>query len=181
MSFNLDGGYGVEPIYARYGAAITGVGTPTKAGYTFQGWSLDGSTIVDLAETMPAANTVYTAVWGDPQTVNYTVVYWRENANDSNYSFWGQVTRQATAGTFVSGSDDVPTSITNATVDGATVDERPYFTYNGAKTNKNVEVKGDGTTIVNVYYYRNTYHLYFYGYSVSSLLYDTAADAGNVP
>ena len=179
MSFNLDGGYGVEPIYARYGAAITGVGTPTKAGYTFQGWSLDGSTIVDLAETMPAANTVYTAVWGDPQTVNYTVVYWRENANDSNYSFWGQVTRQATAGTFVSGSDDVPTSITNATVDGATVDERPYFTYNGAKTNKNVEVKGDGTTIVNVYYYRNTYHLYFYGISGTCAIEEHTHGDGN--
>ncbi|MGN1019017.1 MAG: InlB B-repeat-containing protein [Aristaeellaceae bacterium] len=165
MNFDLDGGYGVEPIYARYGAPIDDVGTPTKAGYSFQGWSLDGTTIVELPENMPAANLTYKAVWGDAQVVDYTVVYWRENANDSNYSFWGQVTKQALVGTLVSGADDVPTSITTATVDGEQVDERVYFTYNSAKTNKDVEVKGDGTTIVNVYYYRNTYHLYFYGIS----------------
>ncbi len=37
MSLNLDGGYGVEPIYARYGASVK-VETPTKPGYTFNGW-----------------------------------------------------------------------------------------------------------------------------------------------
>ena len=36
MSFNLDGGYGVEPIYARYGASVK-VENPTKPGYTFNG------------------------------------------------------------------------------------------------------------------------------------------------
>ena len=165
MNFDLGGGYGVEPIYARYGAPIGNVGTPTKAGYTFKGWSLDGTNVVALPLTMPASNQTYIAIWelGDP--VNYTVVYWRENANDSNYSFWGQVTKQAVAGTQVSGTDDIPSSITTATVNGESLDERPYFTYNAAKTNKNVVVKGDGTTIVNVYYYRNTYNLYFRGIS----------------
>ena len=37
MSFNLDGGYGVEPIYARYGTSVK-VENPTKPGYTFNGW-----------------------------------------------------------------------------------------------------------------------------------------------
>ena len=37
MKFDLDGGYGVEPIYARFGAAINVV-DPTKPGYTFTGW-----------------------------------------------------------------------------------------------------------------------------------------------
>ena len=38
MSFNLDGGYGVSPIYARYGASIYAE-TPHKAGYSFAGWT----------------------------------------------------------------------------------------------------------------------------------------------
>ena len=179
MNFDLDGGYGVEPIYARYGAPIGDVGTPTKAGYSFRGWTLDGTTIVDLPATMPDANLTYTAVWGNAEMVNYTVVYWRENANDSNYSFWGQVTKQAVAGTLVSGADDVPESISNATVDGETVNEKQYFTYNSAKTNKNVEVNGDGTTVVNVYYYRNTYHLYFYGISGTCAIEEHTHGDGN--
>ena len=158
MKFDLDGGYGVEPIYARYGSTIE-VGTPTKAGYVFDKWD------PKLPAAMPATNTTHTAVWGKAQAVKYTVVYWRENANDTGYSFWGQVTGQASAGTTVSGADNVPTSITNATVDGKTLNEKPFFTYNAGKTDKNVLVKGDGTSIVNVYYYRNTYHVYFTGIS----------------
>lgn len=86
MNFDLDGGYGVEPIYARYGAEIDDVGTPTKAGYTFVGWSLDG-TNVDLADTMPAENRTYKAVWKVDDTAKVTVVFWGENADDEEYSY----------------------------------------------------------------------------------------------
>ena len=47
MNFDLDGGYGVEPIYARYGAPIN-VDKPTKPGYSFNGWK------PELPATMPA-------------------------------------------------------------------------------------------------------------------------------
>ena len=87
MSFNLDGGYGVEPIYARYGAAITGVGTPTKAGYSFVGWSLDGKNAVALPSSMPAANKTYKALWKADDTAKVTIVFWGQNANDDGYSY----------------------------------------------------------------------------------------------
>ena len=87
MNFDLDGGYGVEPIYARYGAPIVGVGTPTKAGYAFQGWSLDGTNIVTLPGTMPAENRTYKAVWKADNTAKVTVVFWGENADDEGYSY----------------------------------------------------------------------------------------------
>ena len=87
MNFDLDGGYGVEPIYARYGATIGDVGTPTKAGYAFQGWSLDGTTTVDLPKTMPAENRTYKAVWQANDTAKVTVVFWGENADDEGYSY----------------------------------------------------------------------------------------------
>ena len=87
MNFNLDGGYGVEPIYARYGAPIGNVGTPTKAGYTFQGWSLNGSGATTLPDTMPAENRTYTAIWQADATAKVTIAFWGENADDEKYSY----------------------------------------------------------------------------------------------
>lgn len=94
MSFNLDGGYGVEPIYARFGAPISvptedeeGKKLPIKAGYTFSGWSLDGTNTVDLPGTMPAENRTYKAVWTPDATAKVTIVFWGENADDEEYSY----------------------------------------------------------------------------------------------
>ena len=86
MNFDLDGGYGVEPIYARYDAPIGNVGTPTKAGYSFKGWTLDGATATIPTE-MPAENRTYKAVWQAGDTAKVTVVFWGENADDEGYSY----------------------------------------------------------------------------------------------
>ena len=90
MSFDLDGGYGVEPIYARYGSKIE-VDTPTKAGYTFAGWQKvkDGADPVDaeLPTTMPAENSKYKAKWTAKDLAKVTIVVWGENADDENYSY----------------------------------------------------------------------------------------------
>ena len=37
MAFKLDGGYGAEPIYARFGSPVT-VPEPVRPGYSFAGW-----------------------------------------------------------------------------------------------------------------------------------------------
>lgn len=87
MTFNLDGGYGVEPIYARFGEAIADVGTPTKAGYSFGGWSQDGTTAVALPAAMPANNAAYTALWTANATAKVSIVIWGENANDEEYAY----------------------------------------------------------------------------------------------
>ena len=81
MNFDLDGGYGVEPIYARYGTPIGNVGTPTKAGYSFVGWN------PELPSTMPAGNQTYKAIWEADDTAKVTVVFWGENADDDEYSY----------------------------------------------------------------------------------------------
>lgn len=139
MSFNLDGGFGVEPIYARFGAALE-VGTPTKPGYTFSGWE------PALPATMPVNGGTHTAQW-QKNNANYTVQYWQENADDDGYSYKESTTKSAPSGNAVSGTDD-------KTYAG--------FTYNAEKTDKDVIVKGDGSTVVNVYYKRNVYEVRFY-------------------
>ncbi len=88
MNFNLDGGFGVEPIYARYGAAIGDIGTPKKTGYTFAGWTQDGATTVEPEKTMPFKGTSYKAMWTIGDSAKVTVVVWGENPDDEGYSFY---------------------------------------------------------------------------------------------
>lgn len=81
MNFDLDGGYGVEPIYARYGAPIS-IGTPEKPGYSFNGWDKN------LPATMPAENRSYKAQWQAGDAAKVTIVVWGENADNEEYSFY---------------------------------------------------------------------------------------------
>ncbi|MBR5285933.1 MAG: InlB B-repeat-containing protein [Clostridia bacterium] len=163
MTFELgDGGYGVLPVYARYGTEVE-VGTPDRPGYSFSHWANELGESITFPQSMPAEDVTFTAVWNSSDA-KYTVVYWKENADDNGYSYWGSVIKESTSGAVVNGSDDIPTTITYATVDGSRVDEKIYFTYNDTLTDKNVVVKGDGSTVVNVYYKRNYYTIYFRGY-----------------
>ncbi|MGN0745864.1 MAG: InlB B-repeat-containing protein [Aristaeellaceae bacterium] len=106
MNFDLDGGYGVEPIYARYGAAIGDVGTPKKAGYAFGGWTLNGTSVAALPETMPAENRTYKASWIVNDAATVTVVFWGENADDEEYSYIKSAQVQVAPGTEFTYSED---------------------------------------------------------------------------
>lgn len=145
MNFDLDGGYGVEPIYARYGAPIS-VDTPTKPGYTFESWTPSIPTV------MPDHNTSYKASWKIGES-GFTVVFWYENANDNGYSVAGTYTpADVKPGTEKKSEDYKNQSFTGR--------DDKHFTYNAAKA-ETVTVKGDGSTVLNVYYTRNTYTLKF--------------------
>ena len=147
INFNLDGGYGVEPIYARYGAPVN-VGNPQKPGYTFTGWS------GEIPKTMPVIENPlsFTANW-EKGTARFTVVFWYENANDVGYSVAGTFTPADVApGTQKSSGD-----YQNQSFEGR---DDKHFTYNADKA-ETVTVNGDGSTVLNVYYTRNTYTLTF--------------------
>ena len=155
MAFDLDGGYGVEPIYARYGSKID-VGTPTKAGYTFGGWQKvtegqEPADVTSLPATMPAENSRYKAKW-TAGTTDFTVVFWYENADDTNYSYAGSITQRAAAGNSVNSDNFQNISFTGR--------DTKHFTYNRGKA-ETTTVNGDGSTVLNVYYTRNTYTLKF--------------------
>lgn len=166
IDFDMNGGYGTEPVYTRYGATI-GANTPIRHGYVFDGWELisyggqaptteqqskydinNGKTI-----EVPAANLRYKARWITQQTT-YTMVFWRENAEDTGYSYWGYLDNlPAMSGSYVSGQDYI------SRVSG--IEDEQYFTFNELRTDKNVLVEGDGSTVVNVYYTRNYYTITF--------------------
>lgn len=139
LSLDLDGGWGADPIYARYGAVI-GLSSPTKPGYTFAGWD------PKAPANMPAENQTLKAQW-TASNVEYRVQYWQENANDSKYSYVESQTVTAKAGDVVSGETYEYSKSYNG------------FTYDHADTN--VTVAGDGSTVVNVYFNRNLYTVTF--------------------
>ena len=126
MNFDLDGGYGVEPIYARFGAPIS-VDTPTKPGYTFESWT------PSIPATMPDHNTSYKASWKIGES-GFTVVFWYENADDDGYSV---------AGTYKPADVAPGTEKNSADYKDQSFEGRDdkHFTYNAAKS-ETVTVKG---------------------------------------
>ena len=145
MKLNLDGGYGLEPIYARYGTPIT-IDKPTKPGYTFDKW------YPALPTTMPVGGGEYKALWNLGEA-GFNVVFWYENANDDGYSV---------AGTYKPANVAPGTQKSSGDYQSQKFEGRDdkHFTYNADKA-ETVTVKGDGSTVLNVYYKRNTYELKF--------------------
>lgn len=141
MSFNLDGGYGVEPIYARYGASVK-VENPTKPGYTFNGWE------PTVPTTVPAENTTYKAKWQADKTAKVTVVVWGENADDENYSYIKSVETTAPVGSTL-------TAVPSGT--NLNMGTKPWE----LKRVEQTTVAADGSSVLNVYYDRKEFTLTF--------------------
>lgn len=141
MSFNLDGGYGVEPIYARYGASVK-VENPTKPGYTFNGWE------PKVPATVPAENTTHKAKWQAEKTAKVTVVVWGEDADDENYSYIKSVETTAPVGSTLTA---IPSG-TNLNM-GTKLWE--------LKRVEQTTVAADGSSVLNVYYDRKEFTLTF--------------------
>lgn len=188
IKFDTNGGYGVEPIYARYGTPFL-VNEPTRYGYVFAGWDelVDG-VYDDNADTLPATvpdkNCTYRALWTQANTT-YDVAYWVENAEDENYSYIGTVKMNALSGITISPtgiSEDgvryAPLLDVNTPICGIDMEEEPDHVHdlNGCyplhakhydinlkeeDNYKEVVVKGDGSTVLNVYYTRKYYTLRF--------------------
>ena len=117
VNFDLgEGGYGVDPIYAKY-QTVFRIEDPKRLGYSFKGWTrtdadstrgvygtdwhyidADGSVIDEDAATADEnlirlegdqrvpAKNTYYKAVWEPGTTSFSVVYWIENANDDNYT-----------------------------------------------------------------------------------------------
>lgn len=150
MKLNLDGGYGLEPIYARYGTPIT-IDKPTKPGYTFDKW------YPALPTTMPVNGGEYKALWNLGEA-GFNVIFWYENPNPNEDGSYGY----SVVGTFKPSNVKPGTEKKSGDYKDQSFEGRDdkHFTYNADKA-ETVTVNGDGSTVLNVYYTRNTYTLKF--------------------
>ena len=139
---------------------LQNLGTVAREGYSFAGWYYDGYEGTEAASNASGAalnaadllSRVQNLGEGESLTlygnwtgnqVTYKVATWFENADDTEYAYGELTEGTGTAGT--------TTNVTAAAVDGFT-----------AQTVDQQTIKGDGTTIVNVYYKRNVYEVTFF-------------------
>lgn len=141
VTFDTKGGDYVAPQFQMGEPLDLSTVTPTRNGYTFDGWyDADGNPVTKVSETATV-----TAHWKANSETKYTVIHWQENANDNEYS-----------------SKDIEkkTGATNSTTN-AKAKSYSGFT---AQAIEQKTIAGDGSTIVNVYYKRNVYDVKFYTY-----------------
>ena len=138
VTFNTDGGDYVAPQFRMEAPLDLSAVTPTRSGYTFDGWYIDGQKVTSVS-----AEATVTAHWKADSKTEYTVIHWLENADDDNYTLEESVRETGTTGT--------ETNVAAKSYKGFT-----------AQTIEQKTIAGDGSTIVNVYYKRNVYIVNFY-------------------
>ena len=136
VTFNANGGASVEKQVIEEDYLATEPET-TRTGYTFTGWDYDFTQAI-------TENTKITASWSANTDTKYTVNYYLQNLDDSNYTLHESVE--------LKGETDTPT----AEVD---IKEYPHFTYNANKSVISGNIDGDGSQVLNVYYTRDTYSI----------------------
>ena len=141
----------IDPISYKYGETVAAWPTSaTRNGYTFTGWS------VPNPGTMPAHDITVSAQWTANTAVSYTLAYWLENITSTGYDYVGAATSTGTTGTAPMIPSSIPSGVTFPIGTN-------YRTYDNTKTIAEMPatIAGNGTTIVNVYYNRNTYTITF--------------------
>ena len=159
VTFDSDGGSAIDSQFVFDKISLNDQTKPTKPGYTFGGWYNGSTKVVDgtqITEPMTLK-----AHW-TPKQVSYTVIHWWENADDNGYSFHESETKKGLTG---SETEAVAKSYTvdGKNIFGESVKDKVFT----ASTISQKTIKGDGSTIVNVYYKRKTYTMHFKEYSNS--------------
>lgn len=111
----------------------------TKEGYTFAGWYSDEDLNTPAPDTMPAYNLTLYAKWTANTDTQYTVKHHQQNLDNDNYT------------PYETESDKTGTTgeLTNATA-------KNYAGFT-AKPFVQQAIAADGSTVVDIYYDRNTY------------------------
>ena len=155
VTFNTTGGNMVASRSVKMGDTLelSTVTRPTRTGYTFKGWSTtaDGTNVVN--SIAPTADTTLYAVW-EGDNVKYMVVYWGENADDTNYSALATATLTGKVGSTVT-LDANTGALPNS------VSDRKHFKFSRSDS---ATIRADGSSVLNVYFSRNIYTLTFREY-----------------
>ena len=117
----------------EYGEAVTAVATPSQTGYTFIGWT-------GVPETMPADNVTASGYYTANTDTAYKVTHYREDLNADTYT--------------LAETDDM-TGTTGAQTEAAA---KSYEGFTAQSFNQ-VSIAADGSTVVDIYYSRNSYAL----------------------
>lgn len=114
----------------------------TRAGYTFDGWYTDADcTTAFTATTMPDHDVTLYAKWTAQGGISYTVEHYQQNVTDDEYTLAETESK------------------TGATGQLTAAESKSYPGFTAPQSITQQIVKGDGSTVVKVYYTRNEYTL----------------------
>lgn len=149
IRFVSNGGTAVDPQLVSCGDKSQKPSDPMKAGYIFDGWFTDEacSQAYTFGQTVETDLTLY-AKWREG-TAGYKVVYWKETLTDGVYDY---VSQESASGA------------TGSTVKADTYGKAASYScfHYDSKASKDVTIAGDGSTVLNVRYARNSYVFKFH-------------------
>lgn len=149
IRFVSNGGTAVDPQLVSCGDKSQKPSDPMKAGYIFDGWFTDEacSQAYTFGQTVETDLTLY-AKWREG-TAGYKVVYWKETLTDGVYDY---VSQESASGA------------TGSTVKADTYGKDASYScfHYDSKASKDVTIAGDGSTVLNVRYARNSYVFKFH-------------------
>ncbi|QTU83301.1 InlB B-repeat-containing protein [Carnobacteriaceae bacterium zg-C25] len=157
--FETNGAESLSPVYILQNQQnkTKKPADPVRQGYTFAGWFADKELKVPFNwDARPQRDTTIYAKW-TPSKTSYTIVYWKQKVthplgqpdpNREDYDYW-----KSTVVSNVDTGSTTPTSV-------ALENERG-FGFVRAESNYD-KIKGDGSTIINVYYDRKVVTVNYY-------------------
>lgn len=172
ITFDLDGGTGVDNLTGLTSGESQIIDTPRREGYIFTGWQitspedLDADVQTELENaadngnlTVPEYSVSLKATWKRDATISdtthYTILYWLQNAEDNDYSVYDSV---SVTGVEVGSRQSVASS--NLVFPDS--DIRSYVsTYLPRSETGEKTINADGSTVFNLYYDRKTYTITF--------------------
>ncbi|MEA4923099.1 MAG: InlB B-repeat-containing protein [Eubacteriaceae bacterium] len=148
---------------------VSDEGTLTREGYTFTGWNTEksgnGTAYAAGSKITLKENTTLYAQWSPKNGIKYQVKYYTEK-RDGTYELYKTSDKTGRTGETVSAAP--------ITIGG--------FTFDSENTNNvtSAKVKGDGTTVLKLYYKANTYKITYYDEDGSTVIADyTGKRAGD--
>ena len=160
ITYDTQGGTIFDPTYVLANDVTEKPATdPIKVGYEFAGWFTNAACTAGFTFGGLLNEDIKLYAKWNPGKANYTVIHWWENADDNEYSYHRSETKSGTTGEYTqaTGTDPRDTQVTGKNLLGKTV-TTDVFTANAIEPQV---IKGDGSTIVNVYYKRAEYTLNF--------------------
>ena len=146
ITYYANGGSYTMPTYVGLGQMPNRPENPIRLGYRFDGWYTDAGLTQKFEFNTAINNDIQLfAKWIGQSSIKYTVIHWQQNADDDGYSFVESQELTGKAGEY-----------TNAR-------SKSYSGFKAGNLHQK-EIAGDGSTIINIYYDRNVYQVYFYEY-----------------
>ena len=158
VTFETDGGSSVDDQTVRDTGKVALPTAPTKVGYTFAKWTYqdaNGQTVDwDFANGTVTGDLTLTAQWIPKGDTAYKVEHWWQNTTDDPNA-------DLTTDPFANYTLHESVPMTGTTGEMTTAEAKTYDGFQAAREFAQTTIAADGSTVIKIYYDRETYEVSF--------------------